>query len=138
MQPRPLLSQARQLADARHVTGASHRNWDSYGAAVTLPDRMPEALRHLLTDAQTSGGLLVACARDAAESLVARIRKDGYPAAAIIGTSGRDRRASRWRARKHCVWAHPHTLCRTAAFSISAASPPEIPAYHRPSRPGRR
>src|ERR1700739_4370804 len=58
----PFLSQARQLADARHVAGASHRNWTSYGAEVTLPDRTPDALRHLLIDAQTSGGLLVACA----------------------------------------------------------------------------
>jgi selenide, water dikinase len=82
----PLLSQARQLADARHVTGASHRNWDSYGAAVTLPDGIPDVLRHLLTDAQTSGGLLVSCAPEAAESLVARIRGDGYPSAAVIGS----------------------------------------------------
>jgi selenide, water dikinase len=82
----PLLSQARQLADARHVTGASHRNWDSYGAGVGLPDGMPEAMRHLLTDAQTSGGLLIACAPEAAEGLVAHIRKEGYPSASIIGS----------------------------------------------------
>jgi selenide, water dikinase len=82
----PFLSQARQLADSRHVTGASHRNWTSYGVEVTLPDRTPDALRHLLTDAQTSGGLLVACAPEAAESLLTRIRGEGYPAAAIIGS----------------------------------------------------
>ncbi len=82
----PLLSQARQLADARHVTGASHRNWQSYGAEVTLPDGTPDALRHLLTDAQTSGGLLIACAPEAAQTLVSRIREDGYPSAAIIGS----------------------------------------------------
>jgi selenide,water dikinase len=84
----PLLSQARQLADARHVTGASHRNWDSYGAGVTLPTGMPDTLRHLLTDAQTSGGLLVACAPEAAEGLAAGIREDGYAAAAVIGNVG--------------------------------------------------
>jgi selenide, water dikinase len=81
----PLLSQARQLADARHVTGASHRNWESYGASVGLPEGVPDAVRHLLTDAQTSGGLLIACAPDAAERLAARIRADGFPAAAVIG-----------------------------------------------------
>jgi selenide, water dikinase len=82
----PLLSQARQLADAQHVTGASHRNWDSYGAGVTLPEGMPEALRHLLTDAQTSGGLLIACAPEEAERLTVRIRQDGCSSAAIIGS----------------------------------------------------
>jgi selenide, water dikinase len=82
----PLLSQARQLADARHVTGASRRNWDSYGADVTLPEGMPDALRHLLTDAQTSGGLLIACAPEGVERLAAHIREDGYAAAAIIGS----------------------------------------------------
>jgi selenide, water dikinase len=84
----PLLSQARQLADARHVTGASHRNWDSYGADVALPEGLPDAVRHLLTDAQTSGGLLIACAPEAAEKLAAHIREDGFPAATIIGNVG--------------------------------------------------
>ena len=82
----PLLSQARQLADARHVTGASYRNWESYGASVTLPQGLPDALRHLLTDAQTSGGLLIAWAPEAAERLAARIREDGFPAATMIGS----------------------------------------------------
>jgi selenide, water dikinase len=82
----PMLSQARQLADARHVTGASHRNWDSYGAGVTLPERLPDTMRHLLTDAQTSGGLLIACASEAAQELVARVREEGCSSAAIIGS----------------------------------------------------
>jgi selenide, water dikinase len=42
-------------------------------------------LRHLLTDAQTSGGLLIACVPEAAEKLVARICEDGFPAATMIG-----------------------------------------------------
>ena len=82
----PLLSQARQLAAARHVTGASHRNWDSYGTSVTLPAGMPDTMRHLLTDAQTSGGLLIACASEAAERVAMRIREDGFPAATMIGS----------------------------------------------------
>ncbi len=82
----PFLSHARRFAEAGHVTGASHRNWDSYGDGVTLPLGFPSPLRHLLTDAQTSGGLLISCAEDAAEALVASIREAGYPMASIIGS----------------------------------------------------
>ena len=52
----------RQLAQQGHVTGASHRNWASYSDGVELPADLPDWQRHLLTDPQTSGGLLVACA----------------------------------------------------------------------------
>jgi selenide,water dikinase len=82
----PFLTRAHALADGGFVTGASHRNWDSYGAGVVLPEAISLTLRHLLTDAQTSGGLLVSCAAEAAEALLGRIREAGYPAAAIVGT----------------------------------------------------
>jgi selenide, water dikinase len=81
----PLFSRACALADDGFVTGASLRNWDSYGGEVMLPPAFPLTMRHLLTDAQTSGGLLVSCAPDAAAGLRERIRAAGYPAASIIG-----------------------------------------------------
>lgn len=81
----PLLSQASALAQAGHVTGASHRNWKSYGDGVVLPEGLEDASRHVLTDPQTSGGLLVAVAPDSAEELVRHIRASGYPLAAVIG-----------------------------------------------------
>jgi len=81
----PLLPRAAELCAAGNVTGASHRNWDAYGAEVDLPAAFPESMRHLLTDAQTSGGLLVACAPDAAAGLVARLKADGFARAAVVG-----------------------------------------------------
>lgn len=81
----PLLSQANALAQAGHVTGASHRNWKSYGDGVVLPEGLEDASRHVLTDPQTSGGLLVAVAPDSAEELVRHIRASGYPLAAVVG-----------------------------------------------------
>ena len=81
----PLLSEAAALAQQGFVTGASHRNWDSYGAQVTLSPDLSEAQRLLLTDPQTSGGLLIACAPEAADRLVERIRAAGYPLARRIG-----------------------------------------------------
>jgi selenide, water dikinase len=81
----PLLSGAARLVQEGHVTGASHRNWASYGGDVTLPPDLPDWKRHLLTDPQTSGGLLVACAPERADSIVARIREAGYPAVRVVG-----------------------------------------------------
>ncbi|MBS0538146.1 MAG: selenide, water dikinase SelD [Proteobacteria bacterium] len=81
----PLLAEAASLSQQGFVTGASHRNWDSYGAQVTLPAGLPDWQRHLLTDPQTSGGLLVAVAPNRADEIVKTIRAAGYPLAAVIG-----------------------------------------------------
>jgi len=81
----PLLDSAASLARDSFVTGASHRNWASYGHDVTLPPDLPDWHRHLLTDPQTSGGLLVSCEAGRAEELVGMIRKAGYPRTSIIG-----------------------------------------------------
>ncbi|MBI0435821.1 selenide, water dikinase SelD [Roseomonas sp. KE0001] len=83
----PLLAEAAALARQGFVTGASQRNWQSYGAEVVLPPECPDWQRLLLTDPQTSGGLLIACAEEAAESVLARIRAEGYPLARRIGTA---------------------------------------------------
>jgi hypothetical protein len=61
------------LAQQGCVTGASHRNWASYGESVVLPHDFSDWQRHLLTDPQTSGGLLVSCARECADELVRSI-----------------------------------------------------------------
>ncbi len=81
----PLLPRAAQLAEAGFFTGASTRNWAAYGAEVALPEGLPDWRRALLTDPQTSGGLLIACAADSAGELLKTIRDAGYPLAAIIG-----------------------------------------------------
>ncbi len=80
-----LFTHAGALARDGFVTGASHRNWDSYGGQVSLPDGLPAWRRHILTDPQTSGGLLVSCAAGEAERLLARIAEAGYPSARLIG-----------------------------------------------------
>jgi selenide,water dikinase len=86
----PFLSHAEALAKAGFVTGASARNWASYGQDVVMPDDFPAWRKALLTDPQTSGGLLVACDAGKAEAIRAQIESAGYPLARIIGsvTSG--------------------------------------------------
>ena len=81
----PLLKHAAQLTQQGFVTGASHRNWASYGHDVVLPADRPEWQRHLLSDPQTSGGLLVSCAADRAAELVKSINAAGYTSARVIG-----------------------------------------------------
>ncbi len=81
----PLLADAERFAMQGLVTGASKRNWASYGDEVALPEGLEEWHRHLLTDPQTSGGLLVACAPDHADAVLRQIVRAGYPAARVIG-----------------------------------------------------
>ncbi|UXU75821.1 MULTISPECIES: selenide, water dikinase SelD [unclassified Paracoccus (in: a-proteobacteria)] len=81
----PLLPRAADLAQAGFVTGASLRNWAAYGAEVTLPGDLPDWRRHLLTDPQTSGGLLVACAPEAADAVLEQVQAAGHALARIIG-----------------------------------------------------
>lgn len=84
----PLLPAAAALAREGFVTGASHRNWSAFSEAVALPAGFPDWRQHLLTDPQTSGGLLVACAADRAEAILSRIREAGFAQAAIVGRVG--------------------------------------------------
>ncbi|MGN6374054.1 MAG: selenide, water dikinase SelD [Sphingomonas sp.] len=81
----PLLPEALALAQGGVRTGASTRNWASYGEAVRLPAGLPDWQRDLLCDPQTSGGLLVAVAREEADATLAMIRDAGFGAAAIVG-----------------------------------------------------
>jgi selenide,water dikinase len=82
----PFLAQAEALARSGYVTGASGRNWGSYGESVVLPTDLEGWQRALLTDPQTSGGLLVACAAERAEAIRGAIEDAGYSKARIIGS----------------------------------------------------
>lgn len=81
----PLLSGAKELAQQGLATGASQRNWQSYGHDVALPPSLAEWQLNLLSDPQTSGGLLIACRQDAAQGIVQRLHKEGFASAAVIG-----------------------------------------------------
>ncbi len=81
----PILPTALQLAEQGYATGAAARNWASYGAEVNLPSDFPEWKRKLLCDPQTSGGLLVACAPEAVDEVLAAFHADGFASACVIG-----------------------------------------------------
>jgi selenide,water dikinase len=80
-----VLGNVRDLAAQGMVTGASGRNWAGYGAEVGLPVGFADVDRALLTDPQTSGGLLVSCDPAALDDVLAVFRRHGFAQAAPIG-----------------------------------------------------
>ncbi|MGH6911060.1 MAG: selenide, water dikinase SelD [Phenylobacterium sp.] len=81
----PLLAGVEGLARTGIRTGASTRNWASYGQDVRLPEGLADWRRDLLTDPQTSGGLLIAVAAEAAERVLSLVRDRGFASAAVVG-----------------------------------------------------
>jgi selenide,water dikinase len=85
MQQVPLLPNVQQLAESGYITGASGRNWAGYGDDVTLADGVTPVQQMLLTDPQTSGGLLVSCDAGSVDEVLALFRHEGFADAAVIG-----------------------------------------------------
>jgi selenide,water dikinase len=81
----PVLPAALSLAQQGYNTGGAARNWASYGHDVRLPDDLASWQQALLCDPQTSGGLLVTCAPQAADAVLALFRDEGFADAAVIG-----------------------------------------------------
>jgi selenide, water dikinase len=81
----PLLAGVRDLAARGMVTGASGRNWAAYGHEVQLGEALQPVDQALLSDPQTSGGLLVACAPETVDAVLAIFQHHGFAAAAEVG-----------------------------------------------------
>ena len=81
----PLLPGVLQLAHDGYFTGASGRNWSGYGHEVELASAITPAQQGLLTDPQTSGGLLVSCDPSAVDEVLALFQREGFGEAAVIG-----------------------------------------------------
>lgn len=82
----PLIPEAVGFVKEGISTGASTRNWGGYGADVALPDGGEEWQQKLLTDPQTSGGLLVACAPGAEQEVLAELHGAGFAEACAFGS----------------------------------------------------
>ncbi len=81
----PLIQEALQIAQSGSATGASPRNWSGYGHEVVLPAGFTDWQRNLLTDPQTSGGLLITCAPSAVDAVMAILHAQGFGQAAVFG-----------------------------------------------------
>jgi selenide,water dikinase len=87
----PVLPRVRDMIAEGFVTGASGRNWASYGRDIELGSNITPVDKALLSDPQTSGGLLVSCAPEAVQDVLSVFRVEGFARAAVIGemTAGR-------------------------------------------------
>ena len=81
----PLLDGVETLAQQGFITGASGRNWAGYAAEVVLPEGFSTVDQALLSDPQTSGGLLVSCAPDTLHAVMAVFKQHGFAQATVVG-----------------------------------------------------
>ena len=81
----PVIEEALAWAREGTKTGATDRNWSGYGSEIHLPSGAPDWQRALITDPQTSGGLLIACSADTEAEVLAEFRKHGFDAACRVG-----------------------------------------------------
>ncbi|NMG46966.1 selenide, water dikinase SelD [Azoarcus communis] len=81
----PLIAEARDLVKGGVATGASTRNWTSYGTSIQLDGALGEWQQKLVTDPQTSGGLLIACEASAATQVLETIQRTQGSAGKVIG-----------------------------------------------------
>ena len=89
----PVMPGVIDLAKLGYITGASGRNWSGYGDDIDLSANYGDVERNLLTDPQTSGGLLVACDPSAIDEVLATFKAEGFADATVIGemTAGASR-----------------------------------------------
>ncbi|NNF38619.1 MAG: selenide, water dikinase SelD, partial [Gemmatimonadetes bacterium] len=81
----PLLPEALELARAGQIPGGSRRNREDLGADLDWAESIDDALRTVLCDAQTSGGLLISVAGKRLDELLEALARSG-DSAAVIGT----------------------------------------------------
>jgi selenide,water dikinase len=81
----PLIEEAVEHVKADIFTGASTRNWAGYGSEVKLASNLALWQQNLLTDPQTSGGLLISCAPEQEAEVLSILNLDGFTSAQKIG-----------------------------------------------------
>lgn len=84
----PVIAEAVKFVKEDIYTGASTRNWQAYGKEVSFGSDVQPWQQHLMTDPQTSGGLLIACAPAAKDQVLDLLHRSGFHEARAIGHFG--------------------------------------------------
>ena len=81
----PLLEGVEAMVAEGFVSGASGRNWEGFGKDVEMAEGLPATAQSLLSDPQTSGGLLVSCSAEAVDAVLEIFTGEGFGGAMVIG-----------------------------------------------------
>ena len=81
----PFFPEAEEFAKSGLCPGGLHRNREFYAEMVDFSSNIPDYMKDILFDPQTSGGLLISLAPDAAESLMSKLKEAGIHDATIVG-----------------------------------------------------
>ncbi len=81
----PFFPEAEEFAKTGLCPAGLHRNREFYSPMVEFTTQVPEHVQDILFDPQTSGGLLISLAPEAAQRLLDRLHEAGVPDATIIG-----------------------------------------------------
>jgi selenide,water dikinase len=81
----PVIAEAVKLVKEDIFTGASPRNWLGYGHEIQMASHLSTWQQNLLSDPQTSGGLLISCSPESTEQVLEMLRTDGFTQAQTIG-----------------------------------------------------
>ncbi|MEY4083970.1 MAG: hypothetical protein RL483_1339 [Pseudomonadota bacterium] len=106
----PKIASVESLMAQGCITGASERNWSAYGHQVQLSADLPPHAQALLTDPQTSGGLLITCAKDQTSKLLRLLQTEGFEQAAVIGEMNKPARKGAGRPRQDQAAQSPALL----------------------------
>jgi selenide,water dikinase len=106
----PVLPEAWRLVRAGVCPGGTHRNLKSLEGSVEWAPEMGEDVRLVLSDAQTSGGLLISVPAARVDALTLELRRNGTPYAAVLSSI--------------CASiASSSSLSRMSSLSIASSSP---------------
>ncbi len=82
----PVIPETIEFARMGLVPAGTYRNKEFRSNMVEFAAKIPDFMRDILFDAQTSGGLLISISSEAADKLLNELHKMGDKEAAIIGT----------------------------------------------------
>jgi selenide,water dikinase len=92
----PIIPEALEFAAMGLVPGGAHKNREFRERMIDFSPSLDNVFRDILFDPQTSGGLLICVAQEAAEDLLRRLKEKVHDRAAMIGKVVADPKGRIW------------------------------------------